>query len=140
MTNNILPQEECTVWLQLGSEPKFHNKHKIDKNASKAGLNSEKLAIYLSLDDQTFSILPQSLLCNGCYQDFRKHTKETASNTEPRWAKVHRILPFSPEKHCPVCHVDAEKRKAEPCKFTSRWQREWSFGMSHEMWKKIFRI
>lgn len=97
-------KEECTVWLQLGSQEIYQSKHKIDKNATRAGLNAEKFAKYLSLEDQNFTINATSLLCNACYQDCRKYMDQE-SGVEPRWVKAHKIQPFSPEKHCPVCHI-----------------------------------
>ena len=82
-------------------------------------------------------------MCNGCFQDCKKHAKDIPRKKNPRWVNVHKREENNQEC-CPVCKFDLLQYTPghrTPSKFkTERWgPQNWLQGYI-SFWKKYFNF
>ena len=78
----------CSAWLQMGRDPNFATKHKMD-HPYHAGKRAETCYQYLSYDGNQVILQDDNCMCMSCHKDAATNC-EMEPHVQPRW---HNMLP-----------------------------------------------
>ena len=131
--------EACSVWEQLGHDPRFAEAHNI-KQPRHAGNMYIQFSKFLSVKNQTITLQEDSCMCNACFLDAKKHC--ICAEKKPHWVGIH-ITSIEIQSHCPLYHNDWDAASEQcPCPDVTSWlpSSTWTCELDINVWKNYFDL